>query len=210
MKLQTIISLLLLALAIFGTALVYHLLPAIVPSHWNALGEVDGYVKRNTHVFLFLGLCAGLPLLLVYLPKLDPKYSNIELFEESYHWFITALTAFFVSIYGYTTIFALGYRFPIIYFIIPAMSALFFIIGLMLEKSKSNYTIGLRVPWTLHSDQNWELTHKFAAKSFQYGSFVLLSSLLLPAYSFAIFVGFLTIMVLVPVVYSYWLHRKGV
>lgn len=209
-KLQFLITTLLLLATIFFGIATFNSLPATVPSHWNVVGEVDGYVSKTTHVFLFLGLCTVLPIFMYFVPRLDPKYANIQKFEGSYLWFVLAFTAFLDSLYVYTTMFALGYRFPINYFIIPAMAALIFVIGMMLETAKSNYTIGFRLPWTLHSEKNWDLTHQLAATSLKYGSAVLVLTVFLGNYAFAVFMTFLFAMFLVPVFYSYWLHRKGI
>jgi len=210
MKSQTILVLLLVGAAILISLFSYTQLPNLVPSHWNAIGEVDGYVSKNGHIAMFLGLCIGLPLLMTFIPKIDPKYSNIQKFEGDYSWFVVVMTAFTVGMFIYTTMFALGHKFPIQNFMIPALSVLFFCIGNLLRKAKSNYTIGIRVPWNLHSEKNWDLTHQLAAKSFTYGSIVLLLSLLVGQYAFPVFITFLLVMVLVPVIYSYWLHRQGV
>lgn len=210
MKPQLLLVFLVLAAAIVTGVLTYASLPAIVASHWNVVGEVDGYVSKNTHVFLFLGLCILLPVLLYFVPRLDPKYANIKKFEDSYLWFVLAFTTFMVILFVYTTMFALGYRFPIVYFIIPAMAMLFYVIGMMLETTKSNYTIGIRVPWTLHSEKNWDMTHRLAATSLKYGSVVLILTVFLGNYAFAAFISFLFVMFLVPVFYSYWLHLKGI
>jgi len=210
MKLQTIFTLLLILAAILLAIFSYQQLPSIVPSHWNALGEVDGYVSKNGHIVMFLGLCIGLPLLMTLIPKIDPKYTNIQKFEGNYSWFVVVMTAFTIGMFIYTTMYSLGYKFPIQNYMIPALSVLFFSVSNLLKKAKSNYTIGIRVPWTLHSEKNWDLTHQLAAKSFAYGSIVLLLTLLLGQNTFAVFMTFLFVMVLVPIIYSYWLHTQRV
>lgn len=192
------------------TAFVYSKLPAYMPSHWNAYGQIDAYASKDTHIYLFLGLCAGIPLLMNWIPKLDPKYKNIKTFEGDFGWFTVALTAFMVTLYLYTTAIGLGYQLPIQNFMIPALSLLFFSIGFMLRKTKSNYTIGIRVPWTLHSEKNWEMTHSLAAKCFMYGATVMLLSLLLGENSLFGFLAVLTVVVLIPIIYSYTLHKKGI
>jgi uncharacterized membrane protein len=42
----------------------------------------------------------------------------------------------------------------------PAVGALFVIIGYLIKFSKRNFFVGLRTPWTLASDYVWEKTHK--------------------------------------------------
>ena len=210
MKRQHILSIVLVVCAIAFTALIYNRLPLFVPSHWNIAGEVDGMMPKATHVWLFLGICVAIPLLTTFAPKIDPKYKNIQTFEEEYSWFVVSLTAFFVGLYAFTTLWALGYRFPINYFIIPAFSLLFYSIGTMLQFTKRNYTIGFKLPWTLESDKNWDLTHKLAAKTFQYGALAILLTTFLGNFAFYIFFVIILVISIVPAVYSYRLHKQGI
>jgi uncharacterized membrane protein len=87
---------------------------------------------------------------------------------------------------------------------------LFIIIGNYLPKARQNYTIGIRIPWTLANEENWNRTHRLAGYLWMIcGVLMILLCLtrLLPA---PWTVGLLLIMVLVPCGYSYWLHaRKG-
>jgi len=46
------------------------------------------------------------------------------------------------------------------------IAVLFFFLGSMMPKLKQNYTIGIRLPWTLHSEIVWDKTHQFGGKLF--------------------------------------------
>ncbi len=210
MKTQKFLTVALIVFAMIITAVAYNKLPATVPSHWNINGDIDGYLSKSSHIVLFLVLSIGLPLLLNWAPKLDPKHSNIKGFENAYQWFIVSMTGFIVALYIFVTASALGYSLPIQNFIIPAMALLFYAIGVMLKQTKSNYTIGFKLPWTLHSEKNWDMTHAVAARSFKYGATALVLSLLFGTIAFPIFMVTLSVMVIVPVVYSYTLHRRGI
>ncbi|MCC7304195.1 SdpI family protein [bacterium] len=210
MKLQKIITFALIISAYLVCWKVYGTLPETIPSHWNATGEVDGYVSRNMHFSLFLGLITVLPLLMQFIPKLDPKYKNIKTFEEDFGWFMVVLTGFILGLFLYINAYALGYTLPIQNFMIPALALLFFTIGYMLRRAKMNYSIGMLLPWTLNSEKNWDLTHRFASKTFMYGATILLLTLLLRKYAFTAFLLVLAIIVIAPIVYSYKLHKKGI
>ena len=87
------------------------------------------------------------------------------------------------------------------------IGVLFVIIGNYLPKCKQNYTIGIKIPWTLDNEENWNKTHRFA------GFLWVVCGV---AIMFTGFFGgvwvFLPIsfaMVLAPIIYSYLLHRKG-
>ena len=42
------------------------------------------------------------------------------------------------------------------------IGVLFMIIGNYLPKCKQNYTMGIKLPWTLDDEENWNRTHRFA------------------------------------------------
>ena len=46
------------------------------------------------------------------------------------------------------------------------MGLVFIIIGNYLPKCKQNYTVGIKLPWTLNSEENWNKTHRLAGYVF--------------------------------------------
>ena len=49
---------------------------------------------------------------------------------------------------------------------------LFVAIGNYLPKCKQNYTVGIRLPWALSSEENWNRTHRFASWIWIFGGVV--------------------------------------
>ena len=79
--------------------------------------------------------------------------------------------------YLYTLWAALGNELNINYFTIPAISLLFMVIGIFLPKIKKNYFVGIRTPWTIHSDEVWNKTHQFGGKFFILAGIIILMNL---------------------------------
>lgn len=208
MKKQHHILLLLAVFTLIFSITLYPQLPDTVPSHWGITGVVDGYAPKLGHVILFTTLAIGMPLLLMFIPRLDPKYESIKKFEDAYLWFIVTFTLFTVGLYTYTTAIALGAPLPIDWFIIPGIALLFIHIGRLLHASTPNYTIGIRTAWTLSSKENWERTHQFGGNLFTWGGVFSLVSIFFGKYSFAIFFGVILIAALAPIIYSYRLYRQ--
>ncbi|KFN89076.1 hypothetical protein TMUPMC115_2304 [Tetragenococcus muriaticus PMC-11-5] len=50
---------------------------------------------------------------------------------------------------------ALGYRVNTGLLINLLVGVVFIVLGNYLHKVKQNYTIGIRIPWTLNSKENW-------------------------------------------------------
>jgi uncharacterized membrane protein len=89
------------------------------------------------------------------------------------------------------------------------IGVLFLILGNYLPKCKHNYTIGIKIPWTLASEENWNATHRFAGKVWVAGSILLLICAFLPVAG-TIWIAFCIMLVLVvlPTLYSYLYSRK--
>ncbi len=183
-------------------------LPDKVPTHWNAQGEVDGYNSKTFTVLFFPILTLAIYLLLLFIPLIDPLRENFKKFANVYFAFKMILVLFMSALYFYTLFNAIGYSFNIKFFMIPAMSAMFIAIGVFLPKIKRNYFAGVRTPWTLHSDEVWTETHKFAGKAFIIVGALSAFSLLLGEHAFWVFIVLILVGSLLPVPYSYYLYRK--
>ncbi len=84
-----------------------------------------------------------------------------------------------------------------------------FMMGNYMPKLKVNHTVGIRLPWTLQSEDNWHKTHRFAGKLWVLGGLILLLEAGLQfALSYVLVLVILAI-VLIPILYSYQLSRKN-
>ena len=86
------------------------------------------------------------------------------------------------------------------------MGVLFLVIGNLLPKCRQSYTMGIKLPWTLNNEENWNKTHRFGGKVWVAGGIIILATAFIG--SFWILMGVLLIMVTVPTLYSYLLYRK--
>ena len=96
--------------------------------------------------------------------------------------------------------------------LVPAsLGLLFLVIGNYMPKMKQNPTLGIRLPWTLANEENWNRTHRLGGKVWVAGGLVLLLCCLLPgAAMVAGMMAAILVLAVVPCVYSYWLYRKQV
>ncbi|MCX6815148.1 MAG: DUF1648 domain-containing protein, partial [Candidatus Aenigmarchaeota archaeon] len=109
----------------------YPQMPDSLPSHWNAAGEVDGYMPKFWGLFLMPLISVGLFGLFLAIPRIDPKKKNIEEFRLYYNRFIAIIIAFMFYIYLLTISWALGYTFQFIFAMVPAFSLLFYYAGIL-------------------------------------------------------------------------------
>ena len=94
--------------------------------------------------------------------------------------------------------------------IMPILLGLMFIvIGNYLPKCKQSYTMGIKLPWTLNDEENWNRTHRLGGKLWVACGLIFIVSMFLPnKFMVAITLVVITIAVLVPTVYSYLLFRE--
>lgn len=206
-KRTLILTTLVCLLPIIAGALLYSSLPETVPTHFNFEGEPDGWSSRAFAAFGLPAIMLGMNFVLQFALNADPKRQNMsEALMNIAVWSIPVLS---VLCCGMTLAKSLGYdvRFEVI---IPVfLGLLFIIIGNYLPKTKQSYTMGIRLPWTLNSEENWNRTHRLA------GFLWVLCGVLFIAMSFIgwslpIFLILLAVMILVPLAYSYLLYRKGI
>ena len=202
-----ILTTLVCLLPIIAGALLYSSLPETVPTHFNFEGEPDGWSSRAFAAFGLPAIMLGMNFVLQFALNADPKRQNMsEALMNIAVWSVPVLS---VLCCGMTLAKSLGYdvRFEVI---IPVfLGLLFIIIGNYLPKTKQSYTMGIRLPWTLNSEENWNRTHRLA------GFLWVLCGVLFIAMSFIgwslpIFLSLLAVMILVPLAYSYLLYRKGI
>jgi uncharacterized membrane protein len=199
----------LLVLASFAVgAYAYSVLPDTVASHWGISGEANGYMPKFFGAFLFPAILVVLLALLLVIPKIDPLRANIETFKTYYFRFVLVIMAFMFLVYLQTILWNLGTRINFNLTMPILLGGLFFYVGVLLEKSKRNWFIGIRTPWTLSSDEVWDKTHELGAKVFKVAGVLMLFAVVLPAYAFLIIIGLILVAALGTVVYSYVAYEE--
>ena len=92
------------------------------------------------------------------------------------------------------------------------MGLLFFLIGNYMPKTKQNGAVGIRIKWTLESEENWDATHRYAGKLWCLGGLLLMVCALIPSVLMVILLWFviLAAMVILPTRYSYRFYKSQV
>lgn len=183
-------------------------LPDVMATHFGINNEADGFSSKAFAVFGLPAVLLAILWLVAFVTSQDPKRQNISPKMFSLGLWIAPVVSLVIAATMYPV--NLGYAVDIPFFAELLIGLLFIVVGNYLPKARQNYTIGIRIPWTLANEENWNRTHRLAGYLWMIcGVLMILLCLtrLLPA---PWTVGLLLIMVLVPCVYSYWLHaRKG-
>ena len=181
-------------------------LPDVMATHFGINNEANGFSSKVFAVF-------GLPLLLLALEWFgalvtshDPKKQNISPKMFSFVlWIIPAVSLFCASmIYPYN----LGYPINTTFIGELLMGLILIVVGNYLPKARQNYTIGIRIPWTLANEENWNRTHRLAGYLWVIGGILMIIAALTGIANAKWMLAIFFILALVPFVYSYWLHVK--
>lgn len=205
-NLSTVITGLVFLVPLGLSAYFYERLPDKVATHWGFNGAADGYSGKAFAAF-------GLPLILLVLHIVvcfaienDPKRTNMPSALKIICKCIMPLMC--VLVQSVVIINGLGYAFNPANYIIAFVGVLFCALGIYMPKCRLNYTIGIRVPWTLHSEDIWDKTHRIAGRLWTAGGVIVLVSAFFPRFAPWVLVAAIIPMSVVPAIYSYLLYRK--
>lgn len=178
-------------------------------THWGFDGQPDGVSSRAFAVFvppliMLAGhwLCVGLTMLDHKNAQRNSKPFRVVL------WVVPILSNLCCGMF-----YALALDLPVSPTVLMNgfLGILFIIIGNYLPKCRRNYTMGIKLPWTFRSEENWNATHRFGGRVWVIGGVVMLFAALLPG-GWSIGVMFISIfaLALIPTVYSYLYYRRQV
>ena len=201
-----IITSIIILLPMLAGLILWNQLPTEIPFHWNAAGEVDGWASKPVAVFVPSAAMLALQWLCVIVTSTDPKKQNHP--QKVVHlvfWLIPLLTVV-LSALVYAT--ALGGSVRVEVLMPILLGVIFIAIGNYMPKCKQNYTIGIKIPWTLASEENWNRTHRLAGWIWVGGGVVMMLAGFFNLFWLTMVV--IAIMVLIPFIYSYILHKKEI
>ena len=201
-----IITSIVILLPVLAGVVLWDTLPEQIPTHWNAAGEIDGWSSKTFAIF-------GLPLMMLAMHWLcvlgaatDPKKANHS--NKLIHLVLWIIPIISVVLFALTYVAALGTEVRMEMVMPLLVGFVLTVVGNYLPKCKQSYTIGIKIPWTLHSEENWNRTHRFAGRLW----LVCGLGIMLTAFvgGFWLFLPIVLVMVLAPTVYSFLLYRKGI
>lgn len=208
-----IITTLITLLPILFGLIVWNRLPEQIATHWGANGQADGYSGKAFAVFGMPCILAVLQLFVSFITLNDPKRRNIHKKPLTLVLWILPVMSVLMNCMTYAV--ALGMKVDVGIIVSILIGLLFIILGNYMPKLQQNYTLGIRVPWTLNSTENWNRTHRLGGKMFILGGFLLiitgfLGSVMGDYGTLAALIVIVLICAGVPAVYSFCLFKRGV
>ncbi|WP_299323286.1 SdpI family protein [Parasphingopyxis sp.] len=205
-KRVTILALATMALASLATWLV---LPADtrIPMQYDATGAVNRYGSLVEGLILFPAIAAGLFVLFLFLARNEPRRENLQRSRPMLDWSIAGTMALLMVLHLATLGIAAGWAISITDLVSGATGIFFVILGNFLPKTRPNFLVGVRTPWTLSSDHSWLRTHILAGRGFiGLGLLIIGATLFTPAIAIYLIVGgsLMLVAILTMASWLYW------
>jgi uncharacterized membrane protein len=135
-----------------------------IPVHYDISGLPDRYGGKLEGLLAIPLIGIVLTAVFVIIPLIDPRADNLRRSKKAY--FMTALSAMglLFSIHAATVLQVLGWPINVATVAAVGVSVLLAVMGNYLSKVRSNFSFGIRTPWTLSSEQSWNKTHRLGGR----------------------------------------------
>lgn len=193
-------------LPIILSVVLYTDLPERIAIHWNGAGVPDNFVPKPLAAF-------GLPLLFLAVNLIsktlrgnDPNLANTSVVMQIFiDWIPPVLSLILVPV---TLFIAMGANIPISFLVSVLLGGILLVCGNYLPKSRQNYTIGIKLPWTLKSADNWNKTHRMAGFLYMLGGVAILVGAFVFRQNAYWSIIVAIVITIAPIFYSYRLYKR--
>lgn len=195
-------------LPILAGVLFWNRLPDLMATHFGIDNEANGFSSKPFAVFGIPLFCLLMLWVLAFVTSSDPRKKNIspKLFALCL-WIIPVVSLVCAAtIYPYN----LGISMDISRIMMFLMGFMFIVIGNYMPKIRRNYTIGIKIPWTLDSETNWNRTHRFSGFLWVIFGILMIFLNLLGIMPVEALLPLIILITIIPCIYSYLLYKRGI
>lgn len=204
---KLIISSIIILLPVIVGLILWNALPDKYASHWNIGGEADGWAGKAFQVFAGPCLIFVIHWICVLISCADSanKNQSNKLWRLVF-WICPAISLYSNALY-YSAAMGLDINIESVTMVFVGLT--FILIGNYLPKCKQNSTIGIKLVWTLRSEENWNRTHRLCGKLWAACGFVFMISVIMSHIVRIILQPVLfVVVIIVPVIYSFIFYKK--
>lgn len=187
----------------------YPILPGSVATHWNSVGQPNGYMPKSLGSFIIPVISLFIMLIFTLIPRIDPLKENIKEFIGYYYGFMVVFIAFMLLVQLQVLLWDSGTPATNDLVIPIALGILFFYAGILVEHAKRNWFIGVRTPWTLSNDRVWDKTNNIGGKLFKICGVIAIIGVAFGEYSVLVAVIPIILVAIFLAIYSYILFSNG-
>ena len=205
LKNKLILTTVICLLSILIGLVLWNRLPDVMVTHFDMNGEPNGWSSKAFTVFGLPIFIAVMNLLCTIVTERDPRRHRYPEKMMNLVYWICPVVSWICSVatYGYE----LGWnQQKLLGFMYLFVGVIFIVLGNYMPKVKQNYYLGIKLPWTYQSEENWNKTHRMAGKLWVAGGIIFLLTFFLKIKWLELIIMF--VMILVPTVYSYLYSKK--
>jgi uncharacterized membrane protein len=150
----------LVAAAFATSAALYPRLPAIIPTHRNAQGIIDGWMPKSRGAFVAPGGSLVIVAFLILIEPIQIQEDADDLKTRHYPTIVAGVAglSFFVNLWVLTA--GMGWHHGLPSDLAIGVGLLLVVLGNGLGKVPQNGVVGIRTPWTLANEEVWTRTNR--------------------------------------------------
>lgn len=186
--------------------LLWNRLPDRMATHFGAGNVPDGWSSKEFAVFGLPLILTALHIFTIIVTLNDPKKKNIGSKMLSLIFWIVPVISCIICLVTYS--YSLEIKINIGLIVNLCVGVTFVLLGNYMSKNRQNYTVGIRLPWTLNSQENWNRTHRLASVLWVIAGIIFIINSFLE--NSIVMIAVLIIITVIPAVYSFVLHQKGI
>ena len=206
-KKEIVFTTLLTFLPLLVGFLLWNRLPDMIPVHFGPDGQVDNYYPKLKAILLMGLFLPVVHILCIFGTMSDPKRNNISGKLFNLVLWITPIIGAIICVVCYGS--ALGLKIDVVAITSLLIGITFIIVGNYLPKCRQNYTMGIKIPWTLNDKDNWDKTHRFSGYVYILAGILLMCSVFFKGNVAIFYIISMIMACILPIVYSYMLYRKN-
>jgi uncharacterized membrane protein len=189
------------------TAALYDKLPARMPIHFDFRGVADGWMEKEVGAWLLPVIALATVAILRVGPRFLGEAARLRMEKSPMELATTFVVGMLVALQVLILHAAIARPASIATELAFLLGVSWVLLGLILPRLRRNPWMGVRLPWTLASDDNWARTHRVAGWAFALSGVAGVLLAIAGAPSLAVVV--IALAGVVPIVYSYRLSRTA-
>jgi len=188
-------------------AYIWNTLPAIIPIHFDSMGNPNNYAPRATLGTIVLLLTIGIYFLSFFTSRTKKTRATVP---ANTILKVRLLFALFTAMMSFNIIASARTGHALMSYIYLSVSFFTACFGNYMSSIRPNSFIGIRTPWVFKSDMNWRKTHQFAGKLWFFSgiTFSFVFMVTPQNYESAVFTTFIIVLVAPTYLYSYKIHKQ--
>jgi uncharacterized membrane protein len=177
---------------------------------WNLEGNPNWYAPKVVAAFVLPLFFMVLNIVVNLVVYNYPERGNISKAMQVFIGWLIPIVSLIIT--PLILLVNLGVALPIKMIVLILLGIVFIFVGNDLPKNKQNAMAGIRISWTFNNTENWNKTHRLAGVLWIIGGLLFIVTAFLPLKNIVgiiIILAILSITIIVPILYSFILHKKG-